>query len=99
MVVNGSLAPLSAEEFDSFTYEVVGDAVVITDYPDSAAGHVDIPEEINGKAVTSIGKEVLRSYRKLTSVTIPDTVTSSGLRNHCAGEGGGARPVGTATGV
>ena len=74
----GWLAPLSAEEFDSFTYEVAGDSVVITDYPRDILGPVDIPPEINGKPVTTIGENAFAWCEGLTSITIPSSVTTIG---------------------
>ena len=51
-----SIPSLRAEVFGLFTYQVVGGATVeITDYPNNAAGSVNVPAEIGGKPVTSIG--------------------------------------------
>ena len=82
-----SLSPLPAAVFDSFTYEVVGDEVVITDYPENATGDVTIPEEIDSKSVTSIGSRAFQGCSGLTSITIPSSVTSIGSRafRSCSG--------------
>ena len=71
-----SIPPLRAEVFGLFTYKVVGGATVeITDYPDNATGPVNIPAEIGGKPVTSIGQYAFAYCTGLTSVTIPNSVT------------------------
>ena len=41
-------------------------------------GHLDIPNEINGKKVVSIGDSAFKNCTSFTSVTIPDSVTSIG---------------------
>ena len=66
-----SAAPLCAEQFGLFTYQVVGGTTIeITDYPEDAVGPVEIPAMIDGKPVTSIGEDAFRSCSALTSVTI-----------------------------
>ena len=59
------------------SYSVSSGEVTITDYTGSAAELV-IPDTINGYPVTSIGEDAFYNCRKLTSVTIPDSVTSIG---------------------
>ena len=75
-----SAAPLSAEQFGLFTYEVVGDSIEITYYPRNETGAVEIPGEIDGKPVTSIGEHAFEDCRDLTSVTIPEGITAIGER-------------------
>ena len=71
-----SIPPLRAEVFGLFTYKVVGGATVeITDYPDNATGPVNIPAEIGGKPVTSIGQYAFAYCTGLTSVTIPNSAS------------------------
>lgn len=71
-----SAAPLRAEQFGLFTYQVVlGTEIKITDYPDNATGAVILPAEIDGKPVTSIGYNAFSDCIGLTSVTIPSSVT------------------------
>lgn len=52
----------------------VYDYAVITDCNEEAVS-IEIPSEINGLPVTRIGKSAFSLCRKLTSVSIPDTVT------------------------
>ena len=67
-----------AETYGDFQYSVLSDgAVEITDYNGSAE-KVDIPAEIDGKSVTSIGRRAFELCRNLTSITIPDSVTEIG---------------------
>ena len=67
-----------AETYDDFEYSVLSDGTVeITDYNGSAK-KVEIPAEINGKSVTSIGRRAFELCRNLTSITIPDSVTEIG---------------------
>jgi hypothetical protein len=82
-----SAAPLCAEQFGLFTYQVIGNTVEITDYPTSETGDVDIPAEIAGKPVTSIGQSAFYNCTGLTGVTIPSSVTSigNGAFVRCAG--------------
>ena len=73
-----SVASLSAEQFGLFTYEVIGETVTITDYPEDAVGDVKIPAVIDGKPVTEIGTYALSRCRRLTFVSIPDSVAVIG---------------------
>ena len=52
-------------------------AITITG-PRDASGAIVIPEEIDGKPVTSIGEWAFAGCSGLTNVTIPDSVTSIG---------------------
>ena len=73
-----AVASLSAEQFGLFTYEVVGGSVTITDYPEDAVGEVEIPAEIDGNPVTSIGRSAFRDCDGLTDITLPPGVNSIG---------------------
>ncbi len=78
-----------AGTFGDLSYRVVDDSIEITGFDPTRTGHFDIPNEIEGKPVTSIaeakdGNPFLPgitnsfSYSQLTSVTIPNTVTHIG---------------------
>lgn len=63
---------------DYLYYQVESNGeVTITDCDESAT-EVEIPSEIDGKKVTSIGFSAFEDCRSLTSVTIGDSVTSIG---------------------
>ena len=59
-------------------YEIKGDAVTITGCDKKASGTLTIPATIKGKTVTSIGKSAFSDCSRLTSINIPDGVTSIG---------------------
>ena len=67
----------SAATYGNLTYKVSGNTIVITGCNKNAA-NVVIPSEIDGKAVTSIGYRAFIDCSSLTSITIPDSVTSIG---------------------
>lgn len=72
----GTAIAASAAAYGDLEYSVDGDTVTITEYT-GKGGDVVIPSEIDGKKVTAIGEFAFEST-DLTSVTIPDSVTSIG---------------------
>ena len=59
-----------------FTYEVVGGTAKLTSYTGSAT-EVIIPAEVDGYTVTALGDSLFKD-NSITSVILPDTVTSIG---------------------
>lgn len=57
-----------------FTYKTTSSGVTLTEYKGSAAS-VEIPSKVNDYKVTVIGAEAFWANKKMTSVTIPETVT------------------------
>ncbi len=57
---------LIAGQFGSFKYEVHGEEIHLTGYPDNAEGEVIIPASIDGRPVTTISGSVMsgRTERK-----------------------------------
>ena len=64
----------------TFTLNSDGQSYSVTDCNISASGSLVIPATYNGKPVTSIGVDAFRDCTGLTSVTIPNGVTSIGTR-------------------
>lgn len=60
------------------SYEIRDAGVTITDCDEAAEGDLEIPAEIEGLPVTSIGDKAFFGCTRLTSITIPDSVTSIG---------------------
>ena len=67
----------SAGTLGDLTYEIADGQVAITDCIGSAEGELVIPAEIEGLPVTSIVSKAFQ-FCYLTSITIPDSVTSIG---------------------
>ncbi|MDD6375251.1 MAG: leucine-rich repeat protein, partial [Ruminococcus sp.] len=67
-------------------YEELEDGTVeITKFVSSTSTDIELPSVIDGKSVTSIGEsafdvDVVGACRNLTSIIIPDSVTSIGAR-------------------
>jgi PKD repeat protein len=71
------IATLTPTPSTCFTYTTNNGAITITGYTCSG-GAVNIPSTINGLPVTGIG-EAFFNNNNVTSVTIPDSVTSIGM--------------------
>jgi hypothetical protein len=68
---------VSAQQFGDFTYSSDGSAITITQYT-GPGGAVTIPNTITGLPVTTIGSAAFYFTTSLTSVIIPDSVSSIG---------------------
>ncbi len=64
--------------YEILEYVNYGDYIEITDCDETVAIDLIIPESIDGVPVKSIGNDAFLSCERLTSVTIPDSVTSIG---------------------
>mgnify|MGYP000641442505 CR=1 FL=1 len=77
---------LHAQMYGDFNYTMANGTATITGY-NGAGGAIDIPNSINGYPVTSIGYGAFspnyNGITSLTSVTIPDSVTSIGEYAFC----------------
>lgn len=78
------VASLCAEQYGLFTYRTEGGEIIITDYPEDATGHVEIPAKIADMPVTGIGSSSFHGCTGLTSITIPESVTSIGANGYSA---------------
>ena len=60
----------------TYTVNDDGTSCSITDCDGAAKGELEIPEEIDGYKVTTIGNSAFENCGSLTSITIPESVTS-----------------------
>lgn len=68
----------AASAYYDWNYETYDDYAEITKYIGSDA-EVTVPDELGGLPVTSIAKYAFQNRSSLTSVTLPDTLTSIGI--------------------
>ena len=84
-----NIITVNAASTSNLTFQLNSDgkSYKITDCKTSASGRLTIPETYNEKPVISIGDYVFSGCTKLTSITIPDSVTSigSGAFKNCTG--------------
>lgn len=67
-----------AESEDYYTYTISNGEATITKVSNCAKGEVTIPSKINGYLVVGIGDKAFKDCDLLTSVIIPNSVTSMG---------------------
>ncbi|MDR1321928.1 MAG: leucine-rich repeat protein [Gracilibacteraceae bacterium] len=85
---------------EDFTYTISGDTITITGY-NGEGGDVEIPAEIDGASVTSIGQYAFSGCSGLTGVTISDGVTGIGESafSGCSGLAGNLTIPASVTGI
>ena len=75
MIIAAVPMTAAAKTYGDLTYTISNGEVTITDCDESVFGEIIIPDEIDGYPVTSIGS-AFAYCDALTSITIPDSVTS-----------------------
>ena len=61
-----------------FQYQIVGESVRIVGLRDKTAVNIEIPDTIEGMAVTAVGEKAFEGCEALQTVTLPNTVTTIG---------------------
>ncbi|MDE7098360.1 MAG: leucine-rich repeat protein [Ruminococcus sp.] len=74
-----SLVDSEVQHFtDNFVYKIRGDYIEITAGMTNIEGDIEIPAEIDGVPVKVIGEHGLAGLQKVTSIILPDTITTIG---------------------
>ena len=73
-----SSGKLMSAELSDLSYSVKYGSVIITDCKTTATGELEIPASIEEIPVSKIGSAAFRGCSNLTSITIPDGVTTIG---------------------
>ncbi|MDB4683732.1 leucine-rich repeat protein, partial [bacterium] len=72
--------PLNAASLADLTYTTTNGEFTITDCDEAATGKLVIPDTLGGIPFTRIGNDAFYNCTSLTSITIPNGVTSIGYR-------------------
>ena len=75
LVIASTHQTLSGETSGDWTYTVTDNQATITSYSGDG-GEVVIPAEVDGVAVVKVGESCFEGNTSVTSITIPDSVTS-----------------------
>jgi hypothetical protein len=82
LLLHSTTSLLRAEQFGIFTYTVTPEnTITITGVPTDTTGAITVPDTIDGRAVTAIGDSACSGFFPrygLTSITLPDSITSIG---------------------
>ncbi len=77
LIIFGVLS-VSAASTSDLTYSFSNGGITITDCKTSASGELVIPENISGYPVTAISYYAFSGCTKITSITIPNSITTIG---------------------
>lgn len=69
---------IHAATLGNFTYTDKGSTITIDDFTHYIKGDIVVPATINGKPVTEIGPRAFFACRRITSISLPDSVTRIG---------------------
>ena len=67
-------ATLFSASVADLEYEIIGNAITITDCAHGAQGALIIPSQIKGAPVTKIGISVFEGVPNLPQIVLPDTI-------------------------
>lgn len=71
---------VSAETTGIYTYEIAENEAIITSCSSSVKGSIEIPSTLGGYPVTTIGDSAFEWCKSITSIKIPNSVTTIGNR-------------------